>query len=94
LLEKEVEKYLKKRVENSGGWALKFISPGISGVPDRIILYPGGQIYFVELKSPTGRTRILQKKIQKMLRRFGFPVYTINSKEAADNFIWEVTCNE
>lgn len=73
---------------------MKFVSPGISGVPDRLVLYPGGQMYFVELKRPGQKMRVLQKKIQHLIEKFGFTVYTIDSKAGVDDFIWEVTGNE
>ena len=92
--ERDIEKYFCKRVKMSGGWAIKFVSPGIAGVPDRIVLYPEGKIYFVELKRPGQKMRVLQKKIAKMLSAFGFNVFLIDRKMAVDDFIWEVTCNE
>ena len=53
MLEKEVERYLCKQVKNRlGGMALKFVSPGMSGVPDRIILLPGARVCFVETTAP------------------------------------------
>ena len=67
MIESTVEKRLCKKVKNElHGWALKFISPGLSGVPDRIVLLPGGRIYFVELKAPGREMRKLQR-----LKRWG-----------------------
>jgi hypothetical protein len=37
--EKYVEQALVKAVRNAGGLALKFVSPGLDGVPDRILLF-------------------------------------------------------
>ena len=57
MLESEVEKKLKTRVQKElNGLALKFVSPGFNGVPDRIILVPYGRIYFVETKAPNKNT--------------------------------------
>lgn len=67
LLEKDIEKFLNDNIKKLGGRSYKFVSPGNSGVPDRIIFLPGGRIYFVELKtkkrSPIGFTKITEKKI-------------------------------
>lgn len=53
MLEKEIEQYFCKAVKTQlSGWPLKFTSPGQNGMPDRIVLLPGGKIYFVELKAP------------------------------------------
>lgn len=53
-LEKEIEKKLKTMVEKHGGLCLKWVCPGWSGVPDRIVLLPGGHVIFAETKKPKG----------------------------------------
>ena len=53
-LEKDIEQKLRKTVEKHGGLCLKWVCPGWSGVPDRIILLPGGCVIFVETKRPKG----------------------------------------
>lgn len=60
--ESELERILVREVKKEGGTAYKWISPGNDGVPDRIVIFPGGEIYFVELKSDGGRVRPLQRK--------------------------------
>ncbi len=47
--ESELERRFCRLVEQAGGKAYKFVSPGNSGVPDRIVVLPGGRIGFVEL---------------------------------------------
>ncbi|MGB4633492.1 MAG: VRR-NUC domain-containing protein, partial [Bacillota bacterium] len=42
--EKQLEQKLVKAVKNVGGLALKFVSPGYDGVPDRLLLFPGGKM--------------------------------------------------
>lgn len=94
MAEKDVEKYLCKQVrERLGGMALKFVSPGLNGVPDRIILLPGARIYFAETKAPGKTPRRLQRYIIGKLRSFGFSVYCLDSKEKIDAFIGEVLCD-
>lgn len=46
--EKQIEQVLVKQTKSMGGLALKFISPGYDGVPDRLVLLPGGKIAFAE----------------------------------------------
>ena len=55
MLEKEIEKRLCDGVKKLGGYAYKFTSPGNDGVPDRMVIMPGGDITFVELKTDTGK---------------------------------------
>ena len=54
--ERDVERYLRERVKQLGGRAYKFVSPGNNGVPDRIVMLPGGKLFFVELKAPGKET--------------------------------------
>ncbi len=61
--------------------ALKFVSPGMNGVPDRIVLMPDGKMAFVELKAPGKKMRPLQEKRKRMLERLGFPVYVVDNIE-------------
>ena len=72
-LEKEIERKLTAMVKRHGGRCLKWVCPGWSGVPDRIILLPGGRVYFVETKRPHGgRLSALQIRWKKWLRALGF----------------------
>ena len=90
MLEKEIEKYLRDKIKNLGGIAYKFISPGNNGVPDRIVLIPGGKIIFVELKNEHGKTSNLQDTQIARIRNLGFDVRIINSKQKVDEFINEI----
>jgi hypothetical protein len=70
-----------------GGLALKFVSPSMAGVPDRIVLLPNARIAFVELKAPGKKMRPLQIKRKKQLEALGFEVYCIDSFKSVDDFI-------
>lgn len=72
-LEKDIERKLRKMVESHGGRCLKWVCPGWSGVPDRLILLPGGRIIFAETKRPKGgKLSALQTIWLKQLRNLGF----------------------
>lgn len=88
--ESRIEKRLKKEIELIGGKALKFVSPGMSGVPDRIVLLPQGRVVFIELKAPGQKLRAIQKYRAKELRALGFRVEVIDSIEKLLVFISEV----
>ena len=79
-LEKDIEKKLRKMVELHGGVCLKWVCPGWSGVPDRIVLLPGGKVIFVETKRPKGGTLgQLQKWWAKKLTGLGFNHWIIRT---------------
>ena len=75
--EREIEELLRNGIRKMGGKAYKWISPGNAGVPDRIIILPGGRIIFVELKQESGRLTQLQKAQQEQLSRLKMPVATL-----------------
>ncbi|NFQ33533.1 VRR-NUC domain-containing protein [Clostridium sporogenes] len=90
MLESKIEAKLKREVEKLGGIALKFISPGMAGVPDRMVLFEKGRIAFVELKAPGKKLRPIQIKRKNQLESLGFKVYVIDSYEGVEHFICEV----
>ena len=49
--ERDIESWLRDKIQQMGGVAMKFTSPGNDGVPDRIAILPGGQVWFIELKT-------------------------------------------
>lgn len=59
--EKEVERILVNGIRRLGGTAYKFVSPGNDGVPDRLVVMPGGKVCFVELKQESGKLSGLQR---------------------------------
>lgn len=93
-LEKEIEKKLIDAVKGRGGLCLKWVCPGWSGVPDRIVLMPGGRIYFVELKRPKdGRLSALQRKWRSWLGKLGF-VYVVIWSDSDVRLFEQVLCLE
>ena len=77
--EKTIEKKLILAIKDMGGIAPKFMSPGFDGMPDRIVLLPGGRMGFVEVKAPGKVPRPLQEARHRMLRRLGFKVYLLDA---------------
>ena len=74
MTEKNIEARLVREVRKRGGLTYKFVSPGAAGVPDRIIIAPGGQIWFVELKTDTGHLSRMQTYQIGLLERVGCKV--------------------
>lgn len=81
MLEKDVERKLVSEVRNRGGLCPKFVSPGLVGVPDRLVLLEDGVLAFVELKAPEKKPRPVQIKRIEQLKKLGFNVYVIDRAE-------------
>ena len=76
--EKNIERHLTEEVKKAGGLCLKFSSMTETGYPDRVLLFPGGLMAFVELKSTGKKPTKLQEIRHVQLREMGFPVYVID----------------
>lgn len=88
--EKNIERKLVEAVKSLGGICPKWGSPGLDGVPDRIILLPGGRMAFAELKAPGKKVRPLQAARHKTLRRLGYKVYVIDGAEQIAPILEEI----
>ena len=85
--EKIVESKFSKAVKAKGGLAVKFVSPSFNGMPDRMVMFPGGRIGFVEVKAPGKTPRPLQRSRHRLLRRMGFLVFVLDSPEQIGGII-------
>jgi VRR-NUC domain. len=88
--EKSIESYFMDKIKAIGGICYKFVSPGNSGVPDRVVLYKGC-VVFVELKRPGQKPRKLQSLVIEDIKKQGVPAFAINSKEQIDSLIARLT---
>lgn len=79
--EKQLEQKLVKAVRAIGGICPKLVSPGMDGMPDRMVLMPPGRIGFVEVKTPGEMPRPLQIHRHRQLRALGFPVFVLDAPE-------------
>ena len=85
--EKQVEYRLVSQVQKAGGMAVKFVSPGMAGVPDRIVLMPGGRVAFVEVKRPGGKMRPLQLRRKRQIEDLGFQVFCLDDPDLIGGMI-------
>lgn len=85
--ESQLEGRLVRGIRAMGGKAYKFVSPGNVGVPDRLVVLPGGQVLFAELKAEGGRLSAGQLMQIKELRRLGTDVYEVWGKNGVDSFL-------
>lgn len=88
--EKQIEEKLRKAVKAKGGLCLKFVSPSYDGVPDRIILLPGGKMAFAETKAPGKTMRPLQKRRKRQLEALGFLVFCMDNADNIGGVIDEI----
>lgn len=85
--ERDIEAYLRDQVKSVGGRALKWTSPGNSGVPDRIVLFPGRVVMFVETKAPGKKPTALQLTQHRRLAELGHIACVIDSKAQVDELV-------
>lgn len=88
--EKVVESKFSRAVKARGGLAVKFASPGFNGMPDRLVMFPGGRIAFVEIKAPGETPRPLQMSRHTLLRTMGFKVFVLDSPDQIGGIIDEI----
>ena len=88
--EKQIEQKLIRAVRAAGGLAIKLMSPGFDGMPDRLMLLPGGRMAFAEVKAPRVKPRPLQLKRHEMLRQMGFKVYVIDDERQIGGILHEI----
>lgn len=93
-MEKDLEAKVGKWVKRRGGLWLKWVSPGFTGVPDRILITQGGRVVFVEMKQKQGRLMKRQRLVGDMLRKMGCLVYQVFTEEQAQQMLREVMPDE
>ncbi len=85
--EKHIEQRLINGVKELGGTTFKFISPGAAGVPDRVVILPGGTVHFVELKAEGGVTSELQLRRIKQLRRLDVTAVVLKGRIEVERYL-------
>ena len=88
--EKTLETLLVRTVKSMGGLAPKFVSPGLDGMPDRIVLLPHGRLAFVEVKAHGKKPRPLQVRRKSQLESLGFSVYCLDDAALIGGMLDEI----
>ena len=88
--EREIERQFAAEVKKHGGIAVKFVSPGFDGMPDRLALLPDGKCGFVEVKAPGRRPHPLQTARHRLLRALGFKVYVLDDPSRIGEILDEI----
>lgn len=85
--EKVFERTASKYVESVGGMAVKLLSQFINGLPDRMFLFPGGRVIFVEFKSTGCKPRKIQAVIMRRISDLGFTVMVVGTVNEYEELI-------
>jgi hypothetical protein len=85
--ETKVETYLCEQVEERGGLCEKHVSPGLVGVPDRLITWPCGVMHLAETKAPGKKPRPKQARDHARRAKRCVTVYVLDTKEKVDEYI-------
>jgi hypothetical protein len=85
--ENKIERRLADGVKALGGMTFKFISPGAAGVPDRVVILPGGTVHFVELKSDGGTASKLQQRMIQKLRRLDVTAVVLTGRNEVEHYL-------
>jgi len=88
--EATVERSFRDRLRKTGCLVYKFVSPGNDGVPDRIVITPGGRVIFVELKTERGELSDIQRYQIRRIRDHGQDVQVLYGKDDVDRFVLDV----
>lgn len=73
--------------------SLKLECP-VAGVPDRLVILPGGRIVFVELKQERGKLSKVQEMMIDRLSNMGCDVRVLYGMEQVERFVRGVCADE
>lgn len=90
MLEKEIERRMREAVKKRGGLTYKFTSPNNPGMPDRIVITPAGDVWFIELKTESGKVSRIQKHRLAELEKNGMKVRVLHGWDETRDFVEEV----
>lgn len=92
--EKVIERKLVELVKINGGMCIKLLCDQLTGLPDRMCLFPGHKIVFVELKTTGRKPRRIQGFMHNKLRALGFRVEVIDTVESVINFVDDIVLSK
>jgi len=87
-LEASLEAHFYKQVRLLGGRVEK-LAPTRKGIPDRLVLLPGGRIYLCELKATSGRVSAAQSLWHERAAELGTRVQLLIGRAGVDAWIRE-----
>ena len=85
--EKLLERKLRQKLDQLGGWSIKMLSTYVTGLPDRLCLLPGGKVLFIEVKTTGKKPTKIQERVHERIRKLGFKVLVIDNSEQIDDLL-------
>ena len=85
--ERDIEAYLVRRVKALGGEIRKLRWIGRRGAPDRVVMFPGGRLWWIELKRPGGITEAHQAREHARMLAMGQRVLVLDTIEKIDGVL-------
>lgn len=86
-LESSLEAYFREIVRRRlGGMVIK-LAPTVKGLPDRIVLLPGGRIQLVELKTTSGSLSAIQRIKHDRILELGTEVAVLSGRAEVDRWV-------
>lgn len=85
-LEAALEAYFRKAVRVAGGLIYK-LAPTVAGIPDRLVVFPGGVMALVELKAPGGKLSPIQEHVHAQLAALGTTVTVLEGRGQVDSWV-------
>lgn len=85
--ESYIEGRLATAIKPLGGLCIKLWALSFTGLPDRLILLPGGKVFFVETKYSEKKPRKRQEVVHGQLRGLGFLVFVVRTNEDLKEFL-------
>ena len=84
--ESAIEKHLVKLIKARGGEVRKVRFLDRQGAPDRLVLFEGGVLIWVELKATTGKVSAAQRREHERLKAMGQRVEVFYSISEIDYY--------
>lgn len=93
MTEAHLEARLRDRVRQLGGVAIK-LAPTQRGLPDRLVLLPGGRMHLLELKTTLGRLSPVQQSWHERVAGLGIRVEVLIGASGIDEWAAARGCDD
>lgn len=88
--ESALEQRFNREVKKLGGRSYKVCPEYCAGIPDRMVLLPGGRLYLVELKADDGAVSPIQKVWHERAAELGTTVVVLKGEKEVDQWLKSV----